>query len=129
MSEIYTITDLAREFGITTRTIRFYEAKGLLSPRRRGTTRLFRGRDRTRLRLILRGKRLGFSLAEIAEIIDMYDAEPGERGQLELLIRKIAERRRRLQRQQRDIAATLADLERVEARCRRRLAALAGSAE
>jgi DNA-binding transcriptional MerR regulator len=124
MKETYSISDLAREFGVTTRTIRFYEDKGLIAPRRRGTTRLFGPRDRTRLRLILRGKRLGFTLAEIAEIVDMYDAEPGEVGQLELLIEKIGERRARLERQRRDIAETLAELDRVEQRCRERLRSL-----
>ena len=126
MNEVYTITELAREFEVTSRTIRFYEDKGLIAPERRGTTRLFSPRDRIRLRLILRGKRLGLTLAEIAEIVDMYDAKPGEKGQLELLIAKIGERRAQLEQQKRDIDATLADLGGVEARCVDRLEALAG---
>lgn len=124
MKEFYSISDLAREFGVTTRTIRFYEDKGILSPLREGTRRLFRPRDRTRLKLILRGKRLGFSLDEIAGIVDMYDAEPGEVGQLRLLIARITERRNRLEQQRRDIDATLDDLDTVERRCIDRLTAL-----
>lgn len=121
MSSLHTISDLAREFGVTTRTIRFYEDRGLIAPIRQGTRRLYRSRDRTRLKLILRGKRLGFSLVEIAEIVDMYEAEPGEVGQLRLLIARIDERRGRLEQQGRDIEATLTDLRSVEARCRERL--------
>lgn len=128
MKELYSISDLAKEFDVTTRTIRFYEDQKLLSPLRQGTRRLFRPRDRIRLRLILRGKRLGFSLAEIAEIVDMYDAEPGEAGQLKLLIAKIGERRAQLQQQLADINETLEDLGSVEARCAERLAALGGDA-
>ena len=88
MREFFTISDLAKEFDVTTRTIRFYEDQNLIAPLREGTRRLFRARDRTRLKLILRGKRLGFTLAEISEIVDMYDAAPGEVGQLRLLISK-----------------------------------------
>ena len=83
--EYYTITDLTREFGVSTRTIRFYEDEGLISPQRRGRTRLFREADRRLLSFILRGKRLGFSIAEIREIIHMYKEPPGEAGQLKLL--------------------------------------------
>ncbi len=81
-SESYGIADLAQEFDVTTRTIRYYEDQCMLSPRRRGQTRVYSPRDRTRLRLILRGKRLVFSLSEVAEIIQLYDTEPGEGGQL-----------------------------------------------
>ena len=118
---VWTISELAREFGVTTRTIRFYEDRGLLSPRRRGRTRLYPHRERTRLRLILRGKRLGFSLSEIGEIVALYDAEPGEAGQLRHLVAKIDERRAALEGQRADIDETLADLDTVEARCRGRL--------
>jgi len=121
----YAIGDLAREFAVTTRTIRFYEDEGLLAPERRGQTRIYGPRDRVRLRLILRGKRLGFSLAEIREILDMYESEPGETGQLRHLIEKIAERRAALQRQRADIDWMLADMAAIEARCAERLAALA----
>ena len=127
MREFFTISDLAKEFDVTTRTIRFYEDQNLISPLRKGTRRLFRARDRTRLKLILRGKRLGFTLAEISEIVDMYDAAPGEVGQLRLLISKIESRRAQLQQQMQDIEATLSDLSEVENRCRDRLSALGGA--
>ncbi len=120
------ITELTREFDITTRTIRFYEDEGMISPKRDGRHRLFSQSDRVRLKLILRGKRLGLSLAEIREIIGMYDAEPGETGQLTLLIEKIAERREALFQKRRDIETTLEELEAVEAKCRLRLAELEG---
>jgi len=120
-SRYFSITELTREFGITTRTLRFYEAEGLLNPLRKGRYRLFNQRERTRLKLILRGKRLGLSLADIREIIDMYGAEPGEAGQLELLIGKIAERRAELEQKRRDIELTLDELEQVEAKCLERL--------
>lgn len=120
----YSITDLAQEFDLTTRAIRFYEDQGLLTPARRGQTRVYAPRDRTRLKLILRGKRLGFSLGEVREMVDMYDTAPGEKGQLALFLRKIAERRAVLEQQQADIAVTLEELEAVESRCRERLAEL-----
>jgi DNA-binding transcriptional MerR regulator len=120
----WTITDLAREFDLTTRAIRFYEDQKLIAPVRRGQARVYGSRDRTRLKLILRGKRLGFSLGEIAEIIGLYEAEPGEVGQLEFFLDKIAERRRHLEQQREDIEVTLAELEAVEANCHSRLAAL-----
>ncbi|MEC8136680.1 MAG: MerR family DNA-binding transcriptional regulator [Pseudomonadota bacterium] len=127
MREFYTISDLAKEFDVTTRTIRFYEDQNLISALREGTRRLFRARYRTRLKLILRGKRLGFTLAEISEIVDMYDAAPGEVVQLRLLISKIEGRRKQLQQQMQDIEATLSDLLEVENRCRDRLSALGGA--
>ena len=124
----YGITDLAQEFDLTTRAIRFYEDQGLLSPARRGQTRVYTPRDRTRLKLILRGKRLGFSLGEVREMIDMYGSAPGEKGQLALFLRKIAERRAALEQQRADIAVTLEELEAVEDRCRARLKELDGKA-
>ena len=123
-SESYGIADLAQEFDVTTRTIRYYEDQGMLSPRRRGQTRVYSPRDRTRLRLILRGKRLGFSLSEVAEIIQLYDTEPGEGGQLEFFIDKIRERRASLEQQREDIDVTIEELDAVEQRCRDRLAQL-----
>ena len=120
----FSIGDLAREFAVTTRTIRFYEDEGLLAPQRRGQTRIYGPRERVRLRLILRGKRLGFSIAEIREILDMYESEPGEAGQLRHLVGKIAERREQLERQRADIERMLADMAEIEARCKRTLAAL-----
>jgi DNA-binding transcriptional MerR regulator len=114
----WSITDLAAEFGVTLRTIRFYEDKGLLTPERRGTVRVFHPRDRIRLALILRGRRLGFSLDEIATIVDMYDAEPGEAGQLRYLLEQIDVRRTELEQRRKDIEETLAELDEVERRCR-----------
>lgn len=124
MSNYSTISDLAREFSITTRAIRFYEDEGLIAPKRDGQKRLYAQRDRVRLMLILRGRRLGFSLKEIAEIIDLYDREPGEQGQLKLFLAKIAERRQLLRQQQEDITQTLGELDQVEANCQRRLGEL-----
>jgi DNA-binding transcriptional MerR regulator len=113
----WSITDLAAEFGVTLRTIRFYEDRGLVTPERRGTTRVFHPRDRIRLALVLRGKRLGFSLDEIATIVDMYDAEPGEVGQLNYLLEQIDVRRHELEQRRTDIDDTLAELADVERRC------------
>ncbi len=109
---------------MTTRTLRFYEQQGLIDPLRRGRTRLYRPADRTRLKLILRGRRLGFSLSEIRDIVGMYDAPPGERGQLHHLIDRIEEKRAELLEKQRDIDLTLGELDAVEAGCRERLASL-----
>lgn len=124
MDQTWTITELAEEHGITLRTLRHYEDVGLLSPERRGTTRVFHQRDRIRLRLILRGKRLGFTLPEIATIVDMYDDKPGEAGQLRYLLEQIEVRREELAQRRRDIDDTLAELAEVETRCRDDLAAL-----
>src|SRR6476646_3108067 len=88
-----TIAQIAQEYGVTHRTVRFYEDKGLIAPERRGTRRIYHARDRVRLGLILRGKRLGFSLEEITRIIDMYDEQPGEQGQLRYLLGQIEDRR------------------------------------
>lgn len=121
MQRLYTISQLTQEFDITTRTLRFYEAQGLLAPQRRGRQRLYSPADRTRLKLILRGKRLGFSLAEISEIIEMYGKAPGEPGQLRLLMAKIEARRKELREKRADIDLTLKELDEVEAGCRERL--------
>jgi DNA-binding transcriptional MerR regulator len=122
----WTIGELAEQFGTTLRTIRFYEDSGLLSPERRGQARVFRARDRVRLQLILRGKRLGFSLAEIAQILAMYDETPGERGQLEFLIADIGRRRAALEHKRHDLEEALTELDDLEARCRQDLAGLSG---
>ncbi|MFQ5546601.1 MAG: MerR family DNA-binding transcriptional regulator [Acidiferrobacterales bacterium] len=127
MTETYTITQLAQEFDVTTRTIRFYEDRGLLSPSRKGQTRVYSPRDRVRLKLVLRGKRLGFSLSEIREILDMYDTEPGETGQLQYFLGKVDERRALLKQQQRDIAATLKELDDIEHLCKTLLGELKGA--
>jgi DNA-binding transcriptional MerR regulator len=114
MSELFTVNQLAEEFGVTPRAIRFYEVKGLLSPRRAGTTRVFDRRDRARLQLILRGKRLGFSLAAIREFLDLYDADPSQISQLSLLLGRTRQRIAELEQQRRDIEQTLGELRAVE---------------
>ncbi|MBA5777960.1 MerR family DNA-binding transcriptional regulator [Stappia sp. F7233] len=121
MQPYYTISQLTQEFGITTRTLRFYEAEGLVKPVRRGRQRLFRPGDRTRIKLILRGKRLGFSLAEIRDIITMYDKAPGEAGQISLLLQRIESRRAELLDKRKDIDLTLAELDEVEEGCMARI--------
>jgi DNA-binding transcriptional MerR regulator len=120
----WTITELAEEFGVTLRTIRHYEDVGLLSPARRGTVRIFDTRQRIRLQLVLRGRRLGFSLPEIATIVDMYDDQPGEAGQLHYLLEQIDVRRDELERMRRDIDETMAELDEVARRCHEDLAAV-----
>ena len=115
MSETFSIADLASEFGITTRTIRYYEDEGLISPCRQGQRRIYSPRDRVRLKLIMRGKRLGFSLKEVREMVDMYDADNSEVAQLSLFLEKIKERRAALLRQREDIETILDELDRLEA--------------
>ncbi len=124
MREFYTITELTREFGISTRTIRFYEDEGLIHPVRRGRTRLFRPSDRHLVRQIIRGRRLGFSIAEIREIIKMYTEPPGEVGQLNLMLAKIQEKRDDLRQKRRDLEETIAELDQAEEACVERLAEL-----
>lgn len=114
----WTIAELAEDFDVTLRTIRFYEEQGLLHPLREGNRRVFRHGDRVRLELVLRGKRLGFQLNEIKKIVGMYSAEPGEAGQLSYLLDQIEYRRTELEARQRDIDATLAELTELERRCR-----------
>lgn len=123
-TQTWSIAELAAEYDVTLRTIRFYEDRGLLTPERRGTVRVYHPRDRVRLGLILRGKRLGFSLDEIATIVDMYDAEPGEEGQLVYLLDQIGTRRDELEQRRRDIDETLLELTEVERRCQADLTAL-----
>ncbi len=124
MDRTWTITELADEHGVTLRTLRHYEDVGLLHPERRGTARVFHQRDRVRLQLILRGKRLGFTLPEIATIVNMYDEQPGEAGQLQYLLDQIDVRRAELAQRRRDLDETLAELAEVEQRCREDLAGL-----
>jgi len=108
--EAYSISDLAKEFGVTLRTLRFYEDKGILSPKRRGVTRIYSRRDKARLTLALKGKRVGFSLAEIREIIDLYDLPGGEMKQLEVSAHRIKAQIQKLQGQRQDIDAALDEL-------------------
>ncbi|MCB1904164.1 MAG: MerR family DNA-binding transcriptional regulator [Gammaproteobacteria bacterium] len=117
-SNTYTISDLAREYDITPRTIRFYEDQGLLTPSREGRQRVFSEGDNVRLRLILRGKRLGFSLSEAKEIIELYGVESGGERQLTYLLEKIEQRRVNLKQQQEDIKSMLLELKSVEKRVR-----------
>ncbi|NVK17896.1 MAG: MerR family DNA-binding transcriptional regulator [Methylocystaceae bacterium] len=113
----FSITDLSKEFDITTRTIRFYEDKGLITPKREGQRRIYSQRDRVRLRLIMRGKRLGFALSEIQELIDLYDTDRSEVTQLQVFLDRIQERRLALSQQQQDINAMLGELETLEEQC------------
>ncbi len=117
MTETYGIAELAREFDITTRTVRFYEDKGLLSPQRDGQRRVYGPRDRVRLKLIMRGKRLGLSLEEIGELMDMYDADPSEVTQLTQFIDVIQTRKAVLEVQKQDIEDALAEMMRIEKQC------------
>jgi DNA-binding transcriptional MerR regulator len=126
VSRTWNIAEVAAEFGVTHRTVRFYEDQGLITPERRGTQRVFHPRDRVRLGLVLRGKRLGFDLGQIRRIVDMYDQAPGEAGQLRYLLDQIAERRADLEQRLRDIEVTLTELDDVERRCRATLATLPG---
>ena len=117
----YTISALAHEFALTTRAIRFYEDQRMIAPERRGTARVYRERERVRLKLILRGKRLGFSLTEIRELLDLYEVARNERAQLAKFVDMLGERRARLLQQKEDIDAVLAEIDGVERDCRRRL--------
>ena len=119
--DLFAITDLAREFGISTRAIRFYESKGLLAPERVGGARIFRRRDRARLILILRGKRLGFSLRDISDYLSLYDAH-SQTAQVELLVGKVEERLTLLEAQQRDLETTIGELREIRTLARDRLA-------
>ena len=121
----YSISDLAQEFNLTTRAIRFYEDEGLLQPGRSGRRRVYSARDRVRLKLILRGKRLGFSLSDVRAIIEMYDLDAGETGQLRYFLNQIQERREALKQQRSDIDLTLRELDEIESQCQGRLASLA----
>jgi len=122
--QLYSIRDLSQDFGVTTRTLRFYEEKGLLEPERRGRTRLYTAADRVRLKLILRGKQLGFTLDESAELIAMYDPDSNNVAQLQALIDKIREQRCRVEKQQQHIRLMLKDLKDWEQRSAKALRAL-----
>jgi len=121
----FSISELAQEFDVTTRSIRFYEDQGLLKPRRRGQTRIFSTKDRVRLKLILRGKRMGFSLAETKELFDLWDETPtGNEKQLKKMLKILEEKRAQLEQQKEDIAQAEMEMEAAEARCREALAEL-----
>ncbi|WP_436642509.1 MerR family transcriptional regulator [Microbaculum sp. FT89] len=110
---VFTIGDLSREFGVTLRAIRFYEDKGLLNPRRQGMTRLYSRRDRARLKLILLGKRVGFSLVEIGEMLDLYDLKDGQTTQMKVALTKFDEQIAYLEAQRAEIDQALGDLKRA----------------
>ncbi|MCR9685652.1 MerR family DNA-binding transcriptional regulator [Vibrio antiquarius] len=116
----FKISELAKEFDITTRSIRFYEDLGLLTPERKGNTRIYNGRDRIRLKLILRGKRLGFSLADIKELFELYDTDQSTE-QLNYMIRLIEEKKAALQQQANDIQAVMMELNAAQLRCQNTL--------
>ena len=120
--DLFAIADLAREFGISTRAIRFYETKGLLNPERVGSTRVFRRRDRARLILILRGKRLGFSLRDISDYLSLYDADRTQRAQVNLLVDMVDQRMQMLEQQLGDLQTTIAELHEIKKLAGERLA-------
>ena len=120
--ELFAIADLAAEFGISTRAIRFYEAKDLLRPERVGGTRVFRRRDRARLILILRGKRLGFSLRDISEYLSLYEADRTQRAQVNLLVDMVDQRVMMLEQQLADLQTTIGELREIKKLANERLA-------
>lgn len=122
MPPTWTISELSREFDITPRTIRFYEDQGILSPARDGRNRVYSPRDRTRLKLALRGKRLGLQLSEIRALIDMYDSPSDNALQLQQYLDVLAKHRAALEQQRRDIDDTLSEIAEQEQQCRRLLA-------
>ena len=123
LSQTYTITELSREFDITPRAIRFYEDQGLLAPLREGSgqSRVYTTRDRTRLKLTLRGKRLGLSLSDIRELIDMYESPRDEAAQLAKFLQVLGTHRAQLEQQQVDVEAQLKEIGAFESQCRKRL--------
>jgi DNA-binding transcriptional MerR regulator len=129
MSSTYTISELAREFDVTTRTIRFYEDQGLLSPTREGTNRIFSQRDRVRLKLALRGMGLGFSLAEIRELFELYDISRDEKKQLEEFLVRLERRRAHLEQQREDIEVMLNEITFFANQCRQLLRGRPGGSD
>lgn len=120
-TKTFSISDLSKEFVVTTRSIRFYEDQGLMKPARRGQTRIYSSQDRIRLKLILRGKRLGFSLAETRRLFDLYDADRSSVKQLQGMLSLIEEKKQHLQQQMEDITVVLMELSSVEIRCKSEL--------
>ncbi|ANT60885.1 MerR family transcriptional regulator [Salipiger sp. CCB-MM3] len=114
MDKLYSISELSKELGVTPRTIRFYEEQGLVLPQRVGTNRIYTSRDRGRLILILRGKRLGFTLKDIREYLDLYDADPTQREQIDALLAKVRQRIHELDEQFETLRVTLKELREIE---------------
>lgn len=114
----YSISDLSKEFDITTRSIRFYEDQGLIKPKRRGQTRIYTLKDRVRLKLILRGKRLGFSLAETRRLFELYDADKSSTSQLNTMLDLVNDKKAALQQQMDDIKVVLMELNSAEQQCK-----------
>ncbi len=123
--KLYSVSQLARQLGVTARTIRFYEDKNLITPQRAGTTRVYTHRDRARLMLILRGKRLGFSLREIKEFLDLYDADPEHHLQLKQLLVAVRKRMTKLREQRAAIEESLVELTEIDRQCEAVLASRA----
>ncbi|MFC0219212.1 DNA-binding transcriptional MerR regulator [Pseudochelatococcus lubricantis] len=119
---LYSVTELGRELGVSARTLRFYEDSGLIAPRRAGNNRIYSHRDRVRMILILRGKRLGFSLREIREYLDLYDADRTQQEQLRMLLKRIGVRRQSLQEQRIALDEALAELDEIEREARAAMA-------
>lgn len=115
--QLYTVTQLGAELGITVRTLHFYEAQGLIMPRRAGNTRVYSQRDRARMILILRGKQLGFSIKEIKEYIELYDIDPSHGQQTRALLKTVRNRMQKLEEQRRALEQTLAELRHIEEQC------------
>jgi DNA-binding transcriptional MerR regulator len=122
MSKAYTISELAQEFGVTTRTLRHYEDQGLVTPTREGINRIYSHRDRVRLKLALRGKRLGFSLSELRELFQLYDLANDEKRQLEEFAVKLERRRAQLEQQREDVEVMLNEINFFATQCQRLLA-------
>lgn len=127
--DLYAIADLAKEFGISTRAIRFYESKGLISPERVGSTRVFRRRDRARLILILRGKRLGFSLRDISEYLSLYDVDRTQTAQVKKLKEMVDARLELLNRQMADLETTISELQEIGKLAEERMSHPAGKSD
>lgn len=127
--EFFSISDLAREFDVTLRTLRFYEEQGLIAPQREGRQRVFDRRDRARLRLILRGKRIGLSLSEIREILDLYERSRDEASQSLKLLSLLSARKQQLEEQRDDINAVLAEISALETHCRGVIDQMGGKGE
>lgn len=116
--QTYTISELSKEYEVTPRALRLYEESGLLNPKREASKRIYFNRDRVRLRLLLRGKRLGYTLSEIKEIFNMYDSNSGEKGQLLLLLENLEEKKKKLEIQKIDVEQALQEIDRIKIKAR-----------